>query len=68
MVTNVGFCIELYRTLVLVMDDHNHAVILQGYDSMCTMNTVFYHSMNVQEMFLDIFHQNGFTVQPNNLK
>ena len=54
----------------LVVDDHNPAVILQGYDNMCTMNTVLIFttaSMNVQEMFLEIFHgQNGFTVQPNN--
>ena len=30
----------------VVMDDHNPAVILQGYDSMCTMKTVFYHSLH----------------------
>ena len=52
------------------MDDHNPAVILQGYDKMCAMKTVFYHSlqsMNVHEIFLEIFHgQNGFTVQSNN--
>ena len=58
------------------MDDHNPAVkyCMHGYVNMCkiTMNTVFDHttasiySMNVQEMFLQIFHrhgQNGFTTK-----
>ena len=30
----------------LVMDDHNPAVILQGYDKMCAMKTLFYHSLH----------------------
>ena len=52
-------------------DDHNPAVILQGYDKTCAMKTLLPQpppSVNVREMFLEIVHgQNGFPVQPNNL-
>ena len=47
-----GFSRRAYKswsvyTAQVVKDDHNP--VLQGYDNMCTMKTVFYHSLQLHE-------------------